>query len=119
VKWSRVAYCAALAALVTFLVMRGNTSLWFTVPLSAFAVWWTYICTTALWHVASFRIAVWRMHLLPPTTSVEDLNKPRKRKMFWRLADPKLDPAVNVATIVGVLLFPALLWLPLTYWLFG
>jgi hypothetical protein len=38
-KWSRLAYCAAIAALTTFLVTRG-TSPWFTVPLAAFAAWW-------------------------------------------------------------------------------
>jgi hypothetical protein len=34
-KWSRLAYCAAVTVLTTFLVTRG-ISLWFTVPLGAF-----------------------------------------------------------------------------------
>jgi len=50
---------------------------------------------------------------------VKVLFEPRKRKMLWWLANPKLDPAVDIATFVGVLVFPALLWLPLVYWLFG
>jgi hypothetical protein len=116
-KWSGVAYYAVFMAVLTLLVMEG-VSPWITVCLTALAAGWTYICTRALWHVASFRIAVWRARLLPPM-SVEDLIKPRGRKMLWWLANPKLDPAVDMATFVGVLVFPALVWLPLVYWLFG
>ena len=116
-KWSRVAYYAVFMAVLTLFVTHG-VSPWLTVPLGAFAAWWTYVCTDALWQGTSFRIAVWPRHLLPPT-SVEVLFKQRKRKMLWWLANPKLDPAVDIATFVGVLVFPALLWLPLVYWLFG
>jgi hypothetical protein len=115
-KWSRLAYCAAIAALTTFLVTRG-TNPWFTVPLAAFAAWWTFICTHALWSVASFRVAAWRLHLAP-SLSTDDLTVPRKVKQWEWLSDPRLDGLVNVATtIVAVLGFPTVLWLPLIFWL--
>ncbi len=79
-KWSRLVYCAAITALTTFLVMRG-TSPWFTVPLAAFAVWWTFMCTRALWSVASFRVAIWRLHQAP-SLSADDLTVPRKVKQW-------------------------------------
>jgi hypothetical protein len=113
-KWSRLGYCAAITALTTFLATRG-ASLWLTVPIGVFAAWWTFLCTRALWSVASFRVAVWRAHLLP---RVEDF-RPRKRKRLWWLANPKLDSLTNATTIVGVLCFPALLWLPLIFLLLG
>jgi hypothetical protein len=116
-KWSRLAYCAVIAALTTFLVTRG-TSPWFTVPLGAFAACWTFICTRALWSVASFRLAVWRLHQAP-SLSTNDLTMPRKAKQWEWLSDATLDGLVNVGTIVAVLGFPALLWLPLIFWLFG
>jgi hypothetical protein len=112
-KWSRVAYCAVLMGVLTLFVVQG-VSRWITVPLGALAAYWTYLCTRALWHVASLRVAVWRANLLPPV-SIE----PRKREKLWWLANPKLDPTMDIATFVGVLVFPALLWLPLTYWLLG
>ena|ERR1700732_1586419 len=114
-NWSGVAYYAVFMAVLTLFVMEGVNP-WITVWPGVLAAGWTYICTKALWHVASFRIAVWRAHLLPPI-SVEDLIKPHEQKMLWWLANPKLDPAADVATFVGVLVFPALLWLPLVYWL--
>src|SRR5215475_5193571 len=97
-RWSRLARCAAITAVTTVLTMRG-TSPWLTVPLGAFAAWWTYECTRALWSLVSFRVAVWRAYLLSP---LEDFTR-RKRKRLWWLA------AVDIATIVGVLVFPALL----------
>src|SRR5579872_2796298 len=109
-KWSRVACCAAFMVVLTLLV-RQEVSPWITVPLSALAAYWTYLCTVALWHVASFRIAVWRAHLLPPVPVEDYSTKPSERERLWWLANPKLDPAVDIATIVGVLVFPALLWL--------
>jgi hypothetical protein len=116
-KWSHVAYCAALTALATVLVMRGTSS-WLTVPLCAFAAWWTFIWTRALWSVASFRVAVWSLHRAP-SLSADDLTVPRLVKQWEWLSNPRLDGLVNVGTIVGVLGFPALLWLPLIFWLFG
>jgi hypothetical protein len=70
-KWFRLVYCAAFMALTTFLVMRGASS-WLTVPLGAFAAYWTFLCTRALWTVVSFRVAVWRLHQAP-TNSTDDL----------------------------------------------
>jgi hypothetical protein len=118
-KWSRLGYCAAIVALVTLLVMRG-TSAWLTVPLGAFAAWWTFICTQALWNVASFHVSAWRLHLAP-SLSIDDLTVPVPRKVSWWewLSHPRLDGLVNVGTVVAVLGFPALLWLPLAFWLFG
>jgi hypothetical protein len=116
-KFSRLAYCAAIAALTTFLVSRG-TSPWLIVPLGAFAAWWTFICTHALWSVASFRVASWRLHLAP-SLSIDDLTLPRKVKQWERLSDPRLDGLVNVGTIVAVACFPTFLWLPLIFWLLG
>jgi hypothetical protein len=115
-KWSRLAYCAAITALTTFLAMRG-TNPWFTVPLGAFAAWWTFMCTRALWSVASFRVAVWRLHQAP-SLSIDDLTVPREVKQWEWLSNPRLDGLVDVGTIVAVLAFPALLWLPLIFWLF-
>jgi hypothetical protein len=51
--------------LLTLLVAQG-VSPWVTVPLGAFAAWWTYLCMAALWDVASFRVAIWRGNLLIP-----------------------------------------------------
>src|SRR5262249_46267582 len=47
-KWSRVAYYAVFMAVLTLFVTHG-VSPWLTVPLGAFAAWWTYVCTDALW----------------------------------------------------------------------
>jgi hypothetical protein len=118
-KWSLLFYCAAVAALTTFLVTRG-TSPWFTVPLAGFAAWWTYLCTRALWTVVSFRIAVWRGHQIA-SPSIDEINagQPRKAERFEWLANPNLDSSINAATLVGTLVFPALLWLPLIFWLLG
>ncbi|WMT71914.1 hypothetical protein [Bradyrhizobium sp. Ash2021] len=101
---------------MTILVTRG-TSPWLTVPLGAFAAYWTYLSTKAVWHVMSFRIAVWRANLLPPISVKNPTEPPAAQKSLWWLANPKLDKAVDVATVVGVLVFPALLWLPLIFWL--
>jgi hypothetical protein len=118
-KWSHLFYCAAVVALTTFLVTRG-ISPWFTVPLAGFAAWWTYLCTCALWTVVSFRVAVWRARLLPPLPrSMEDLETSPKINTWIWLANPKLDSSINAATMVGVLVFPSLLWLPLIFWLRG
>jgi hypothetical protein len=116
-KPSRLIYCATIAALVTVPVLRG-TSPWITVPMGAFAAWWTFICTQALWSVASFHVAAWRLRLAP-SLSTGDLTTPRKVKRWEWLSNPKLDGLVNVGTVVAVLGFPALLWLPLAFWLFG
>jgi hypothetical protein len=116
-KWPRLVYCAATTALVTFLVLRG-TSAWLTVPLAAFAAWWTFTCTQALWSMASFYVATWRLHLAP-SLSIDDLSMPRKINRWEWLSNPRLDGLVNVGTIVAVLGFPALLWLPLVFWLLG
>jgi hypothetical protein len=108
-KWSRLAYCAAFVALTTLLVVGGVTP-WLSVPIGAFAAYWTIICTRALWSLASFRVSAWRLH---------QLDLPRKAKQWEWLSDPKLDGLVDALTVAGVLLFPMLLWLPLIYWLFG
>jgi hypothetical protein len=105
-KWSRLAYCAVFMALLTLFVVRG-ISPWITVPLGALAAYWTYHCTVAVWHVASFRVAVWRANLFPP-------------ERLWWLANPQLDPAMDIAAFVGVPIYPILLWLPLLiHWLLG
>ena len=108
-------YCAAVTALTTFLVMRG-ASPWFTVPLGAFAACWTVLCTRALWTELSVRIAAWRLDQAPPL-AIDDFNAPSAAKRWEWLSNPKLDSSVNAATIVGVLVYPALLWLPLILWL--
>jgi hypothetical protein len=116
-KWSRFVYCGAVTALTTFLVIRG-ASPWFTVPLGAFAAWWTLLCTHALWTVASFHVEVWRGHQIA-SPSIEEIKagQPRKAKRYEWLANPKLDSWINAGTFVGVLVFPASLWLPLILWL--
>jgi hypothetical protein len=115
-KWSRLVYCAAVTALTTFLVTRG-ISLWFTVPLGAFAAWWTVECTRALWTEVSFRIAAWRLHQAP-SLPIDHFNAPRRKVKRWEwLSNPKSDSWIDAATIVGVLIFPALLWFPLILWL--
>jgi hypothetical protein len=113
-RWSRLAYCAALVALATLLVLGGVTP-WLSVPVGAFAACWTIICTHALWSLASFRVAAWRLHQAP-SPSIDDL---AKAKQWEWLSDPKLDGLVDALTVAGVLLFPMLLWLPLIFWLFG
>jgi hypothetical protein len=117
-KWSRLVYCAATAALTTFLVMRG-ASAWLTVPLGAFAAWWTFQCARALWIVLSFHVAGWRLHLITPVSVEDNFTEHRKVKRWVWLANPKLDGWVDAATVVGVLMFPTLLWLPLILWLLG
>jgi hypothetical protein len=114
-KWSRLFYCAAIAALTTFLITRG-TSPWFTIPLAGFAAWWTYLCTHALWTVVSFRIEVWRGHQIA-SLSIDEIKagQPHKAERWESLANPKLDSSINTATLVVVLVFPALLWLPLIF----
>jgi len=112
---SWLAYCVAYAALTTFLIM-WNASLWLTLPLGFFALWWTFVCTRLLWDISSFRISAWRAHL----RALKDLG-PRNGKHFrWLakrcLADPKLETAVDLAKIGGTIGFPALLWLPLILW---
>jgi hypothetical protein len=100
-KWSRIVYCAVFMAVLTILVVQG-VSPWITVSLGALAAYWTYFCTRALWHVASLRVAVWRANLLPPV-SLGDWIKPHKREeKLWWLASPKLDPAMDIITFVGV-----------------
>jgi len=113
-KWSRFAYCVALTVSVVLLFTHG-ASPWVTVPLGAFAAWWTFLCTRALWTVVSFRIAVWRLHQAP---SMGDWPAALKIKRWEWLSDPKLDRWINVGTVMGVLCFPALLWLPLIFRLF-
>ncbi|MDH2341526.1 hypothetical protein [Bradyrhizobium sp. SSUT77] len=112
-KWSRFVYCAAVAALTTFLVICG-ISLWITVPLAVFGAYWTVLCTHALWRVASFRVAGWRLHLTPSFSAI-DLTERRKVKPWQWLSHPRLDGLVNAGTIVCVLGFPTLLWLPLIF----
>jgi hypothetical protein len=111
-KWSRVAYCVALTASMEILV-NYSVSPWLTLPLGAFAAWWSFLCTRTLWSEASFRIAVWRLHQAP---SMDDWPAPRKIKQWQWLSDPKLDRLIEVGTVIGVLCFPALLWLPLIFW---
>jgi hypothetical protein len=110
-KWSRLAYCAALTASTGILVSYA-VSPWITVPLGAFAAGWSFLCTRALWSEVSFRIAVWRLHQAP---SMDDWPAPRKMQWEW-LSNPKLDHLIEVGTVIGVLCFPALLWLPLIFW---
>ena len=105
-------------AVLTLLVVQG-VSPSITVLLGVFAAYWTYLCTKAVWQVTSFRIAVWRADLLPPISANDPTKPPTARKPLWWLADPKLDKAVDIATVVCVLVFPALLWLPLISWLVG
>jgi hypothetical protein len=86
IKWSRLAYCAALTAGTGILVNYG-VSPWLTVPLGAFAAWWSFLCTRALWSEVSFRIAVWRLHQAP---SMDDW--PAQRRMQWEwLSNPILS----------------------------
>jgi hypothetical protein len=117
IKWSRFVYCGGAAALTTFLIMLG-ASPWFTVPLGAFAAWWTFECTRALWTIVSFRVAIWRLHQLSPP-SIDDIIRqaPRKAKRWEWLSNPRLHGLVDAATIAGVAVFPAVLWLPLILWL--
>jgi hypothetical protein len=110
-KWSSIILCTVFMAMLTVLAAQG-VSPWLTVPLGAFGGYWTCVCTNALWHVASYRIAIWRANLLLP---IGDQTKVRAPILWW-LANPDLDKAVDTATLVGVLLFPALLWLPLVLW---
>lgn len=120
IKWSRFAYCGALTA-CTMLLVTHDVSPWVTVPLGAFAAWWTFVCTRALWTVVSFRIAVWRLHEAPQGPTLEEIYKQsatRERKRWEWLANPKLDRWIDAGTVMGVLAFPALLWLPLIFWLF-
>jgi hypothetical protein len=42
---------------------------------------------------------------------------PHKAMRRELLSDPKLDRLVNAATVAVVIVFPALLWLPLIFWL--
>jgi hypothetical protein len=112
VKCSRLFYCAALAALTTFLGIRG-AALWLTGPLAIFAGWWTVLCTRALWTLVSFHIATWRLDQAPSPS----IDEPRKVKRWEWLSDPKLDSWIDAVTIAGVLAFPAVLWLPLVFWL--
>jgi hypothetical protein len=86
-----------------------------TVPLGAFAAWWTSLCTRALWSEVSFRISTWRLHQTPSY----DLAEMREVKRWEWLSYPKLDGWINAATVAGVLVFPALLWLPLIFWVLG
>jgi hypothetical protein len=132
-KWSRFVYCGALTASTTLLVTYG-VSPWLTVPLGAFAAWWTFVCTRALWTLVSFRIELWRLHQAPQGPTLEEIyeqsaqaarERPhqtppaaRKRKLWEWLSNPKLDRWINVGTVIGVLSFPALLWFPLIFWLF-
>jgi hypothetical protein len=115
-KWSRLGYCAAVAALTTFLVIRG-ISPWLTVPLGAFAAYWTFLCTHALWHLASFHVGNWRLHLAPSLSADDWSGPPRKIKPWQWLSHPWLDGLAHAGTIICVLGFPALLWLPLIFWL--
>ena len=113
-KWSRLFYCAVLTTLTIFLVIHG-AALWFTIPLAIFAAWWTVLCTRALWTLVSFHIATWRLHQAPSPS----LNEPDRTKRWEWLSNPSLDVWINAATIAGVLVFPAALWLPLVFWLLG
>jgi hypothetical protein len=118
-KWSRFVLCGAFTASETLLVTQ-RVGPWITVPLGAFAAWWTYLCTRALWSEVSFRIAVWRLHQTPQGPTLEEVNKhsaARKRKRWAGLSNPKLDRLIDVGTVVGVLGFPAFLWIPLIFWL--
>jgi hypothetical protein len=112
-KWSRCFYGAALAVLTTFLVARG-ISPWFTVPLAGFAAWWTYLCTDAL-----SRCGLESTPNSIASTDEISAGQPHKAKRWEWLANPKLDSSINAATVVGVLVFPALLWLPLIFRLLG
>jgi hypothetical protein len=114
-KWSRLVYCAAIVALTTILVMRGTT-VWLIVPLAAFAAWWTFICTRALWSVATFHVAARRLSLAP-SLSIDDLTVPVQAKRWEWLSNPRLDGLVSIGTLIVVFGFPALLWLPLVVWL--
>lgn len=114
-KWSSLGYCAAVAALTTLLVARGFTA-WITVPLAVFGAYWTILCTRALWHVVSFQISVWRLHQAP-SLQIDDCATPRTVKRWEWLSNPRLDGLIDVGTVLCVLVFPAVLWLPLILWL--
>lgn len=114
-KWSRFAYCAALTAATGILIGQG-ASPWITIPLGAFAAWWTFVCTRALWSDFSYRIAIWRLHQAPSWTT--DWPATREVKRWEWLSNPKLDSLIAVATVLSVLCFPALLWVPLIIWVF-
>ena len=115
-KWSRFIYCAATVALAELLITNG-ASPWFTVPLGAFAAWWTFICTRTLWTLSSYHVAGWRLHQAPSLPPLHDLDAPRKVKQWEWLSNPKLDRLVDAVTMVIILGFPVLLWLPLIFWL--
>jgi hypothetical protein len=72
-----------------------------------------------LWISSSFHVAAWRLYQAPELSPLHDLDAPRKVKQWEWLSNPKLDSWINAATVAGVLVFPALLWLPLIFWLFG
>ena len=115
-KWSRFIYCAATVALAELLITNG-ASPWFTVPLGAFAAWWTFICIRTLWTFSSYHVAGWRLHQAPSLPPLHDLDAPRKVKQWEWLSNPKLDRLVDAVTMVIILGFPVLLWLPLIFWL--
>jgi hypothetical protein len=81
--------------------------------LGAFAAWWSFLCTRALWSEISFRIAIWRLHQAP---SMDDWPAARKIKRWEWLSNPKLDRWIDVGTIIGVLCFPVFLWAPIIFW---
>ena len=99
-KSSRLFYCAVFTVTTGLLISHG-ASPWVTVPLGAFAAWWSYVCTHALWSEFSYRIAVWRLH---QALSLDGWPEARKVKRWeW------------LSTLVAVLCFPILLWLPLIF----
>jgi hypothetical protein len=110
VRWSRFVYCAVAVAITSALITLG-ASLWLTIPLGLFSVWWTFTCTLALWHLAGFLLAAWRLNQAPSMTLL------RTVKRWERLSDPRLDGLLNLLTFTAVLTYPAVLWLPLIFWL--
>jgi hypothetical protein len=104
-----------MVAATTLLVIVGaGVSRWLSVPLGAFAAYCTIVCTHALWSLASFRIAAWRLHQAP-SPSISDL--PRNAQPWEWLSDPKMDGLVDALSLAGALLFPMAMWLPLVIWL--
>jgi hypothetical protein len=108
-KWSRFAYCAAFTVGTGVLIKYG-VSPWLTIPLCAFAAWWSFQCTYALWSEFSFRTAIWRAHQAP------SLELDRKIQKWEWLSNPKLDFFIKAGTVIAALFFPTLLWFPLFFW---
>jgi hypothetical protein len=105
-KWSRLAYCAVIAIL--------------HVPNCAHRAARRFRCVVDL-HVHPRVVDGGEFPCcdLAAAPLANDLDLPRKTQPWEWLSNPRLDGLVNVGTFATVLGFPALLWFPLIFWLFG